>query len=301
MTAADLLQQATDQGGECTEIYRWYQGDWDGHLSGLPGTDFDLTDEEGYFLKCANAITYTPGAGAQQQAPSAQPAPVELEALEPVSDPVISDVLVTNRRDVAFSLTWRTDRPSTGWLEYAKDLTGFQNLSGLVAHDGLGEGTASRVHQVTLTGLAPETTYYLRVHSGDSIDDNNGALYQVTTKATELPPVPFLAYGQVQTAVGAPAVGALVQAWLVDAENGEAEPLSTLVDGYGYWSLNLPIEACEGLQLKLEAIGQRGSDVQLIQPACEVQPAVTIKLPAESPTEETTMETYLPMILRGSP
>ncbi len=219
----------------------------------------------------------------------------------PCSDPVISDVLVTNRRDVVFSLTWRTDRPSTGWLEYAKDLTGFQNLSGLGAHDDLGEGTASRVHQVTLTGLAPETTYYFRVHSGEAVDDNDGALYQVTTRATELPPAPFLAYGQVETSEGAPAVATLVRAWLVDNAGDASEPFLTLVDGYGYWSLNLPIEACEGLQLKLEAIGQRGSDVQLIQPACEVQPAVTIKLPAESPTEETPMETYLPMILRGSP
>jgi phosphodiesterase/alkaline phosphatase D-like protein len=74
---------------------------------------------------------------------------------------------------------------------------------------------ARRAHHVTLRNLAPETTYYFRVHSGDAVDDNGGQLYQFTTGATELPLVPYLAYGQVETGDGGPAVGALVRAWLL--------------------------------------------------------------------------------------
>ncbi len=105
-----------------------------------------------------------------------------------------------------------------------------------------------------------------------------------------MPPVPNLAYGQVLIPDGKPAVGALVRAWLVDEGGNESEPLSAVVDGYGYWSLNLPVQDCEGVQLKLEAIGQRGAAAEQVLPACEVRPAVTIKLPAESPVEDTTLE-----------
>jgi hypothetical protein len=215
-------------------------------------------------------------------------APVELEALKPVVDPTISDVLVTNRRDVALTITWRTDQPSTGWVEY-----GEKTALGQTAYDDLGEGTVSQVHHVTLTGLTPETTYYFRVHSGESVDDNGGALYQVSTKETGIPPVPYRAYGQVETSDGQPAVGALVRARLVDGEEKTSEPLSALVDGYGYWALNLPVEACQGLEVRLQATGRQGGEASLTQPACEVKPAPAVRL-----MEEESLEIYLPVVTR---
>jgi hypothetical protein len=63
MTAEDLLQDTTAQGGDCTEIYRWLGGGWDGHFREVPYNDFALTSGEGYFVKCANEITYVPGEG----------------------------------------------------------------------------------------------------------------------------------------------------------------------------------------------------------------------------------------------
>jgi hypothetical protein len=149
------------------------------------------------------------------------------------------------------------------------------------------------VHHVTLTGLTPESAYYFRVHSGDTVDDNGGALYQVSTKATTMPPMPFLAYGQVETSDGKPAVGALVRAWLLDAEGGESEPLSALVDGWGYWSLNLPPGDCADVRLQLRAIGPRGSEAESTQAACEVKPAPMVVLP-----EEGAISVYLPLITR---
>ena len=63
MTAESLLVEATAQGGECTEIYRWdpLLGAWQGHIRGLPFGNFSIADDEGYFVKCANATVYTPG------------------------------------------------------------------------------------------------------------------------------------------------------------------------------------------------------------------------------------------------
>ena len=76
MTARGLLDEATAQGGACTEIYRWDAptGNWQGYITGMGGDGFAVTVDEGYFLKCANAITYTPTGSSTQQGPSASPA-----------------------------------------------------------------------------------------------------------------------------------------------------------------------------------------------------------------------------------
>ena len=99
-----------------------------------------------------------------------------------------------------------------------------------------------------------------------------------------------------------PAVGALVRAWRLDAEGKHSEPLSTLVDGYGYWSMNLrsgtdlPTQNCDKVALRLEVVGPMGSEAGWVQNACDVLPASRIMLPGES-----TIRLYLPTILRPSP
>jgi CSLREA domain-containing protein len=70
MQVADLLAEITTQGGDCSEVYRWVGGNWDGHFLALPGyNNFWLTEYEGYFVKCANAITYVPGGVVARQQP----------------------------------------------------------------------------------------------------------------------------------------------------------------------------------------------------------------------------------------
>jgi hypothetical protein len=295
MTAQGLLDEATAQGGQCTEIYRWHNGWWDGHSTDLAGSGFELADDVGYFVKCANRITYVPGQGTAQQASPDRPAAAQQEAPPPVVDAVISDVLVTGRRDTAFRVTWRTDRPSQGWIEY-----GETEALGQAVHED-GAPAASRVHQVTVTGLRPETNYYFRVHAGDAVDDGDGVLYQVSTQATVLPPAPRLAYGQVQTADGTPAVGALVRVWLVDADGNRTEPWSVLVDAWGYWTLVVglptglwPSDDCGQVWLELETWGAGGEFVRQTYPLCECQPAPTVVLgPGRA------VEAYLPVVLQA--
>lgn len=45
---------------------------------------------------------------------------------------------------------------------------GLTSELGQAAYDERGRDAVSTVHQVMLTGLAPETTYHLRVRSGNS-------------------------------------------------------------------------------------------------------------------------------------
>ena len=90
------------------------------------------------------------------------------------------------------------------------------------------------------------------------------------------------------------ASGRLVRTWLVDAEGMPSKPLSTMVDGYGYWSPNVPLKSCAGLTLRLQAIGRRDTEAALTQPACEVKPVPTVVLAEEGPEE-----VYLPLALQG--
>jgi hypothetical protein len=164
---------------------------------------------------------------------------------------------------------------------------------GQVAQDDQGKGAVSKVHHVTLTGLTPESTYHFRVHSGERVDDNAGRLYRMPTKATGMPPIPFPVYGQVKTADGQPATGALIRAWLVDGK-GDLKPLSTVVDGYGYWSLNLPLQDCMGVELRLQVAGSRSGEAELLHPACGAQPVRMVVL-----AERDSVTVHLPLIMQG--
>jgi hypothetical protein len=82
---------------------------------------------------------------------------------------------------------------------------------------------------------------------------------------------------------------------LSSAKGGEpSEPLSRLVDGYGYWSLTLPLQGCGGMQVKLQVMGPRGRKAERTHPACEVKPVPTVAL-----AEEGSKRLFLPLIRRG--
>ncbi|MEE4239265.1 MAG: hypothetical protein V2I51_21300, partial [Anderseniella sp.] len=59
-----------------------------------------------------------------------------------------------------------TEEPATGWGTFAAAGQLLENK----AYDIRGESTVSRVHQVTLAGLAAETIYELKAHSGSTTE-----------------------------------------------------------------------------------------------------------------------------------
>ncbi|MBP7927543.1 hypothetical protein KAZ57_00125 [Patescibacteria group bacterium] len=50
-TAEELLEKLNANGIQATEIDRWKNSGWDGHIKDFPFNDFDIKAEEGYFLK----------------------------------------------------------------------------------------------------------------------------------------------------------------------------------------------------------------------------------------------------------
>jgi len=265
-------------------------GGWEAHVKDLPFNDFEIVPNEGYFVKCTQASGFIPSLMATHGSQPARPAEERSDLLPEVGAPVIENILVTNRRDVSLVVTWQTDESSDGWIEY-----GESEALGLEAYDDRGQTTAAQTHQVTLGGLKPETSYFFRIHSGSAVADDAGVPFHVMTRATGKLTTPFATYGQVFDSSGGPATGALVIVRLTDSSGNPSEPLSVLVNGWGWWVLSPALEQCEGMMMALAAKGADGSAGRLSVPACQPSPLPTITL-GSGPQPRI----YLPVIFQGA-
>lgn len=98
-------------------------------------------------------------------------------ALMPIS-PVISNINVTDITENSAKITWTTDQPTQGNVEYGTTTTYGAAVSDLL------EGTT---HSLVLSNLTPSTTYHFRIvaasgngtttYSSDSTFKTNGAIY----------------------------------------------------------------------------------------------------------------------------
>lgn len=79
--------------------------------------------------------------------------------LKDTTPPVISEVKADSNSDISATITWLTDQPATSQVEY-----GETRDFGLTA---ISNDQLTTSHKVRLTGLEPNTTYYLKVKSTD--------------------------------------------------------------------------------------------------------------------------------------
>jgi len=73
--------------------------------------------------------------------------------------PVITDISVINRANNSAKVTWITDEFADSVVKYGVNSTAYTELSLDVLF--------VKDHEITLTGLSPDTTYYFVVHSTD--------------------------------------------------------------------------------------------------------------------------------------
>jgi hypothetical protein len=285
-TAQSLLDEIAAQGGSCSEIDRWQNGRWDGHIDGLPFNNFALEPTAGYFLKCSETSAFTPGGegGSQTLGWSAE---AWLPRLTPQTTDTPEAVRVADLRAVGFSVVWETATPSVGWVEY-----GETEALDQVAYDVQGPDYAATIHRATVTSLQPETRYYMRVVNATGAT----AIQEVWTPPTsgETPDLPLTLYGRVEDGLGRPAVGAVVDLTWIDAA-GHPTRRSAMVNGWGYWSVSVAAEVCTGAEIALAVQGPAGSRMEARHPACEGQPAPTLQL-----TERTAANVYLPIIVAST-
>lgn len=100
--------------------------------------------------------------------------------------PAISDVFVEPGYLEAL-VYWTTDKPADALVQYSESPDSFP--INFIAFDPV----MTTEHEIFISGLKPETTYYLRVTSRDRAgntvtDDNNGQFYTFTTLQPRLPP-----------------------------------------------------------------------------------------------------------------
>jgi len=145
----------------------------------------------------------------------------------------INKVYITDVREGQFVVSWTTNTPSDGQVEW-----GPTSALGFTATDSVASTTS---HYVTITGLSPMATYHFQVRSGTLVDDNGGALYTVTTGAVlGIPPAGKNIYGYVYQMNGStPAANAIVYAQIQDHDGagsaGYSQVLTLRTDATGGW------------------------------------------------------------------
>lgn len=147
------------------------------------------------------------------------------------------DVRFSNLKDNSLTISWTTDKETSGFVKWGKDKTNLDKTT-------LDEiKTQSFTHAVTLNSLDPETQYFLRISSGGEDFDNNGLPWEVTTATKlELPTTNALISGQVLTSTGESTKNALVY---VTVSGGNT--LSTLTSEGGTWVIPISLSRTSNL------------------------------------------------------
>lgn len=111
------------------------------------------------------------------------------------------DVRITNIKDSSVTVSFLTDKPTIGFVEYT-------NQSGQTLRSDTTNLTTT--HYVILQKLSPSTIYSIRINSGGSFFDNNGSFWQIqTTNGNDSLPTSIVS-GKILTKENFPARGAIV-------------------------------------------------------------------------------------------
>lgn len=190
-------------------------------------------------IPTSSATTTPTSTATVSSTPTATPTPLQTSTPTATLAPKqISGVRISNVRDNTFSVSWLTESMATGEIAVASS-PGELATSPRVIQDG----GIRHAHLITVNGLAPQSTYFFYVRSGDQIEDNGGAYYQVTTGPTLPLPTSDNIYGQVYEESEGAAADCTVLIEIINTDLlGSVDAstlLSTRTDDSGYWSLNL--------------------------------------------------------------
>jgi hypothetical protein len=144
-------------------------------------------------------------------------------------------IKVTNISDNSLTLSWTTQKETSGFIKYGESPSLGQTLAD--DRDQLsGETGAFTTHYVTLVNLKPNTTYYYKIGSGGKVFPAQGQPYETQSApvAQGLLPPSDVASGIVNKSDGAPAEGTIVYLSMANVS-----PLSVIVKSSGSWLIPL--------------------------------------------------------------
>jgi hypothetical protein len=96
------------------------------------------------------------------------------------SDAEPRDVIISKITDSSAMISWTTDQPTQGVVEYGTAPTALVFFAP--------EAQKVRKHEVELTLLSPKTTHYFQIRVGEETFDNGGVPWTFTTKGTDESP-----------------------------------------------------------------------------------------------------------------
>jgi len=152
------------------------------------------------------------------------------------------DVRVTNVTDSSLTVSWTTDKESSGAVNFGESASSLTENS-LSEIEG-----KSTVHSTVLTGLDKETEYFFKIISNGQPFDNNGITWQSKTgPVIDSPKENIVISGKINDADANP-----VQNVLVYVSIGGGTQLSALTSSDGNWVI--PISTSRVLDLTSNVI-----------------------------------------------
>lgn len=138
------------------------------------------------------------------------------------------DVVVSNVSDNSFTVSWVTGREALSFIKWGKTATNLDKKT-----DSANKNP-SFIHSISVSGLTPNTNYFIKINSGGQDFDNGGNLWQISTGSALAPPETInVVSGSVLTGGGSPVSGALVYL------SAEGALLSTTTSQNGNWVIPL--------------------------------------------------------------
>lgn len=240
--------------------------------------------------------TPTPSTTTPPSSPTATPTPTQTSTPTPTPSPTptptippISDVRFANIRDASFSVSWLTEDVVTGTVQVS-----ISPPNG-VRSGRVWRSAAGQAHLVTVTGLLPETTYYVTVMAGEEINDNHGRGFRVTTGPTLTLPSSDNVYGVVRKGDGSPADGCVVLANLVNrnvsGSPGQSALLAAQTDSAGNWTINLGNARTEALDAPFVYSDTGDWLSLLVQCSPTSQTTATVDTGADTPVADMQLRT----------
>jgi len=147
------------------------------------------------------------------------------------------DVRISNISDISFTVSWTTDKATTGVVKWGKSADSLdQPVNDELPNPGF-------VHSTTVKPLSPQTAYYFEIYTGSQENNNNGVPWQVTTgPVLGQPAESDIVSGTVITSTGEPVKNSLVYITV-----GGGSLISTTTSQNGSWLV--PISSSRGKDL----------------------------------------------------
>ena len=139
------------------------------------------------------------------------------------------DVRVTNITNTVFSVSWTTDKKTSGSVLVGDSTNNITTPAPAV------DAAAVNTHFVNVANLKSGTTYYFKIVSDGANHDNSGIPWQTETKvAAKIPTSSYIVSGNVLTSASQPASDAIVY-----ITGALADPISTKTTASGSFVLTV--------------------------------------------------------------